>query len=736
MIAGDVVSEFAAAMDAVELWSMRYPQTARTSVLISVTLWAATLAGAVEDTDWPAYLGDKGATHYSNLDQITPDNVAELEVAWTWQAGDLRAGTQIQCNPLVIDGVIYATTPSLSLVALNAETGAEIWRYASHQPTGVNRGIAWWADGEDRRILMGAGRWLQAVDADTGQLIESFGDGGRVNLGDDMGRDVTGFAIQANTPGVVSGDLIVMGMRLGEGPAPAAPGPIRAYNVRTGQLAWVFNTIPQPGEPGHETWPAEAWKTMGGVNVWAGMTVDEERGLLFAPTGSASFDFWGGDRLGDNLYANCLLALKIETGELVWHYQLVRHDLWDRDLPAPPTLVTVTHEGRKVDAVAQITKSGHVFLFNRETGEPLFPIEEIAVPSSDIAGEVTALTQPLPTKPAPFARQVFSADEITNRTPEAHRAVLNRWARLRPHTPFAPPSKAGTIIFPGFDGGGEWGGAAVDPSGVLYVNANEMAWVLNLIESGDGATEGEAVYLQNCAGCHGADLAGNAAGIPSLVDLGARLTRDQTLEVINTGRGMMPPWGFLSSKQVRAVAGYLLGEEKDSGKREVAQQGEPPKPAWETYVSDEGEARRTPPPFTHTGYNRFYDPDGYPAVRPPWGTLNAIDLNTGEFVWRTTLGEFPELMALGMEPTGTENYGGPVVTAGGVLFIGASRDEHFRAFDTKTGEELWRFKLPAGAYSTPSTYAVNGRQYIVVACGGGKMGTKSGDTYLAFALPE
>lgn len=715
---------------------MRYTQLARTLTLISATLSAATLSGAVEDTDWPAYLGDKGATHYSRLDQITPANVAELEVAWTWQAGDLRPGTQIQCNPLVIDGVIYATTPSLSLVALNAETGAEIWRYESHKPTGVNRGIAWWADGEDRRILMGAGRWLQAVDADTGQLIESFGDGGRVNLGDDMGRDVTGFAIQANTPGVVSGDLIVMGMRLGEGPAPAAPGPIRAYNVRTGELVWVFNTIPQPGEQGHETWPAEAWKAMGGVNVWAGMTVDEERGLLFAPTGSASFDFWGGDRLGDNLYANCLLALKIETGELVWHYQIVRHDLWDRDLPAPPTLVTVNHEGREVDAVAQITKSGHVFVFNRETGESLFPIEEIAVPSSDIAGEVTALTQPIPTKPAPFARQIFSANEITNRSPEAHRAVLNRWARLRPHTSFAPPSKEGTIVFPGFDGGGEWGGAAVDPSGVLYVNANEMAWVINLIESGAGATEGEAVYLQNCAGCHGVDRAGNAAGISSLVDLSARLTHAQTLEVINHGRGMMPPWGFLSSKQVWAVAGYLLGDEQESGKREVPQHGEPTQPKWETWVSDEGETHRAPPPFTHTGYNRFYDPDGYPAVRPPWGTLNAIDLNTGEYLWRTTLGEFPELMALGMEPTGTENYGGPVVTAGGVLFIGASRDEYFRAFDTKTGEELWRFKLPAGAYATPSTYAVDGRQYIVVACGGGKMGTKSGDTYVAFALPE
>lgn len=694
------------------------------------------MAHAVEDADWPVYLGDKAATHYSAADQITVHNVKDLEVAWTWAAGDLRQGTQIQCNPLVIDGVVYATTPSLSLVALDAKAGTEIWRYEAHEPTGVNRGIAWWADGEDRRILMGAGRWLQAIDADTGKLIESFGRGGRVDLGENMGRDVSGFAIQANTPGVVAGDLIVMGMRLGEGPAPAAPGPIRAYSVRTGEMVWVFNTIPQPGEPGHETWPAEAWKSMGGVNVWTGMTVDEERGLLFAPTGSASFDFWGGDRLGDNLYANCLLALKIETGELVWHYQMVRHDLWDRDLPAPPALVTVNHDGKAIAAVAQITKSGLVFVFNRETGESLFPIEEMVVPASDIAGEVTALTQPVPLKPAPFARQIFSAEEITNRTPEAHRAVLNRWARLRPHTPFAPPSKEGTIIFPGFDGGGEWGGAAVDPQGILYVNANEMAWVLNLIEADGAASEGAAVYLQNCAGCHGADRAGNAAGIPSLVDLGARLDREQTLEVIDKGRGVMPPWGFLSKRQRQAVAGYLLGESETTAARPTSHQGGAPKAQWQTWVSDEGKAQRPPPPFTHTGYNRFYDPEGYPAVRPPWGTLNAIDLNTGEYLWRTTLGEFPELMALGMEPTGTENYGGPIVTAGGVLFIGATKDELFRAFDAATGRELWRFQLPAGAYSTPSTYAIDGRQYVVVACGGGKMGTPSGDTYIAFALPE
>ncbi len=706
------------------------------STFVALCFSAAVLCAAA-DKNWPAYLGDKQSSQYSSLDQITPANVNELEVAWVWYAGDAEGSTQIQCNPLVIDGVIYATTPRLNLVALDAATGTELWHYEPREPTGVNRGLAWWSDGAERRILLGAGKWLQAVDAATGRLVESFGDGGMVDLSADMGRDVTGFAIQANTPGIVVGDLIVMGMRLGEGPAPAAPGPIRAYDVRTGQLRWVFNTIPRPGEPGHETWPAEAYRYVGGVNVWTGMSVDEKRGLLFAPTGSAAFDFWGGDRIGDNLYANCLLALKVETGELVWHYQFVHHDVWDRDLPAPPNLLTVTHNGERIDAVAQVTKSGHVFVFNRETGEPLFPIDEVAVPSSDLAGEVTSPTQPLPRKPAPFARQLFTAAEITNRTPEAHRAVLERFARLRPHTLFAPPSETGTIIFPGFDGGGEWGGAAADPDGILYVNGNEMAWVLQMIHADSGKSPGETMYLQYCAGCHGADRAGNNAGIPSLVNLNQRLTRDQAGEVIRHGRNMMPPWGFLTPDQLDAILNFVHGPAPMA--REAAPPEETPThetPDWTTYVGDRGQVDHPAPPYTHTGYNRFLDPDGYPAVKPPWGTLNAIDLNSGEYLWRVPLGELPELSAQGIPPTGTENYGGPIVTAGGVLFIGASKDEHFRAFDVKTGKELWRHKLPAGGYATPATYEVDGRQYVVIACGGGKMGTPSGDAYVAFALPE
>jgi quinoprotein glucose dehydrogenase len=699
------------------------------SVIVFCGIVARVLAAA--DANWSTYLGDKSASHYSTLSQITPENVSQLQIAWSWHAGDARENqTQIQCNPLVIDGVIYATTPQLKVVAIDAATGEELWRFIPFEPNGVNRGLAYWTDGEEKRILFGVSHWLHAIDARTGQLIDSFGNHGRVDLSTGLDRDVTGLAIQANTPGVIFRDLIIMGMRVGEGPGPAAPGNIRAYDIRTGALIWRFHTIPQPGEPGYETWPPDAWKHVGGVNVWTGMTVDDERGLVFCPVGSATFDFWGGDRIGDNLYADCLLALDAATGRLVWHFQFTRHDLWDRDPPAPPTLLTVKRDGREIPAVAQVTKAGQVFVFNRETGESLFPLQEIDVPSSDLAGEKAATKQRIPLKPAPFARQLFTAEEITDRTPEAHRAVLERFVRVRPHALFTPPSREGTIIFPGFDGGAEWGGAAADPRGVLYVNANEMPWILSMIDASGATSLGEQVFLQNCTGCHGPERKGNpAANIPSLIEVKNRLTRDQALEVITKGRGVMPSWGFLSEAQRDAVVDFLLGvpqvhEAQDSSGHEN----------WQTYAPDTRVS--APPPYTHTGYNRWFDPDGYPAIKPPWGTLNAIDLNTGEYLWRVPLGEFPELTAKGIEKTGTENYGGPLVTSSGVVFIGASKDECFRAFDGRTGKEIWKTKLPAGGYATPATYSVDGRQYIVIACGGGKMGTKSGDAYVAFALPK
>jgi quinoprotein glucose dehydrogenase len=685
--------------------------------------------------DWPTYLGDSASSQFSTLGQINPGNAHRMKVAWIYRSGDARPDgrSQIQCNPVIVDGVLFGTTPLLKLVALNAATGRELWRFdpfaldGAGEALGVNRGVVCWGDGEDRRILFTAGHHLFAVDARTGRLVEAFGEAGRVDIREGLGRDATSLHVLSNTPGTIWRDLLILGTRVSEGPGPSAPGHVRAYDVRTGRLVWTFYTIPRPGEFGADTWPPDAWTYVGGVNCWTGMAVDHERGLVFCPTGAAAFDFWGGNRIGQNLFANCLIALDAATGERVWHHQFVHHDLWDRDLPAPPNLLTVVHEGRRIDAVAQCTKSGHVFLFDRETGEPLFPVEERVVPPSDLQGESAWPTQPLPSKPAPFARQVFSAEEITDRTPEARRAVMDRFVKLRPHLPFMPPSREGTLIFPGFDGGAEWGGAAVDPEqGILYVNANEMPWILTMVETQakEGQvpfSSGQQIFNQICAACHGIDRRGDPTRtIPSLVGVEERLKKSDVDALLRTGKGVMPSFAFLTEWQRESVIALLLGEERpDAAKAEMTG----------------GDALGSVP-YTHTGYNRFFDPDGYPAVKPPWGTLNAIDLNTGEYIWRVPLGELPELTARGLPPTGAENYGGPVLTAGGVIFIGATKDEMFRVIDQRNGRVLRQFPLPAGGYATPATYEVDGRQYVVIACGGGKMGTKSGDAYVAFALPE
>lgn len=696
-----------------------------------LALWLGSLPvlAAAADQNWSDYLGDAGRTHYSQLRGIDTRNVAKLQRAWEFRTGDASASdrSQIQCNPLVIDGVLYGTTPQLEVFALDAATGRQRWRFDPFgrgneaAGRGVSRGLGWWHEGKERRLLMTAGRYVYAIDPDSGTVIKGFGDQGRIDLMAGLDRDVTGLSVTGTTPVAVFRDLLIVPMRLGEGPAPAAPGHICAYDVRTGQRRWIFHTIPSPGEFGHDTWPADAWKTAGGANCWAGLAIDHERGLAFVPTGSATFDFWGGDRVGDNLFANCLIALDATTGKRKWHFQFVHHDMWDRDLPAAPVLCNVVRDGRTIAAVAQVTKSGHVWVFNRETGESLFPWREEPVPPSLLKGEVAAATQPLPLKPAPFARQLFTEAEVTNRTPAARSSVLDRLRAASPHRPFDPPSERGTIVLPGFDGGAEWGGPAVDPHGVLYVNSNEMAWILTMVPTSLFEGGARSLYAQLCMSCHGVNYEGNAAqNIPSLVNVGARLKPADIAALLRTGRGVMPSFGFLPERSRQALARHLATPGADD-----------PAPA-----RDERAPRVAgKSPYVTTGYNRFLDPDGYPALRPPWGQLSAIDLNTGEYLWRRPLGELPELTAQGVPPTGTENYGGPVVTAGGVLFIAATKDEKFRAFSTATGEQLWETTLPAGGYATPSTYEVDGRQYVVIACGGGKIGTKSGDAYVAFALP-
>jgi quinoprotein glucose dehydrogenase len=680
------------------------------------------------EREWRRHGGDDGHTQHSPLAEIDTTNVARLAVAWTYHTGDARddGRSQIQCNPVVVDGVLYATSAELKAFALDAATGREIWRFdpfteggAEKNALGVNRGVVVWGEGKERRVLYSAGQHLFALDAASGRPLAGFGRGGRVDLREGLDRDAKGLFVLSTTPGGVYRDLLVLGTRVHEGPGPSAPGYVRAYDVRTGAIRWTFRTIPRPGEYGYETWPRDAWKTVGGANAWSGVSVDEERGLVFLPLGSPAWDFWGGDRHGAGLFGNSVVALRAATGERVWHFQLVHHDLWDRDPPQAPVLVTVTRDGRPRDAVVQATKSGHVFVFDRETGEPLFPVEERPFPKSDLAGEETWPTQPIPVLPKPFARQQLTEADLTDRTEEAHAAVLERFRRVRSGGQFVPPSEQGTVIFPGFDGGAEWGGSAYDPkTHVLYVNSNEMAWILEMkaVKAGEGPL-GAQVYAQHCTVCHGADRRGDPQRqFPSLEKVAAKLKHAEVAQLVEKGKGVMPAFAFLSSREIEAVSSHVLGEkEEDHGAGEAAKAGRP---------------------YTHLGYNRFLDPDGYPAVRPPWGTLNAIDLDTGETRWSVPLGELPELTARGVPPTGTENYGGPVVTDGGLVFVAATKDEMFRAFDARTGRVLWQAKLPAGGYATPATYESGGRQYVVVAAGGGKMGTKSGDAYVAFALPR
>jgi quinoprotein glucose dehydrogenase len=591
-----------------------------------------------KEQDWPNVGGDKGNTRYSSLKQINRKNVASLQVIWTYHTCDAGKGTTIECTPIMIDGKLYLTTVASKVVALEADTGRELWKYdpygngPSKQPRasgGVNRGVAYWTDGRQARIFLGAsdGR-LISLDAKTGLPDRAFGNSGTVDLRSGLGMDLNGANYGPTSAPAVYRDLVILGFSCPEGGRPA-PGDPRAFDARTGKEIWRFHTIPRPGEPGSETWQDNCSPNTGAANNWGGTTVDAKRGLVFIGTGSASPDFYGGGRKGDNLFANCTICLDANNGKRLWHFQTLRHDLWDHDLPVYPNLVTVMSGGRKREAVAQVTKTGFVYLFDRINGQPIFPIENRRVPASDVPGEQAATTQPIPVKPPPICRQVLNENDVTDLSPETHAEMLERFRSYRGREAFTPPGTNSTLVIPGFHGGATWSGASFDPTtGILYVNSNEQPNVLRLISRNDS----------------------------------------------------VDPYGF-------------------------------------------------------SGYVRFVDAKGYPGVKPPWGLLNAIDLNKGEILWQVPLGEFPELAARGIPRTGTENFGGTIVTAGGLVFIGGSKDEKFHAYDKTSGELLWEFKLTAGGYATPCTYMSQGHQYVVIAAGGGgKLGTKSGDEYVAFAL--
>ncbi|MBO0719624.1 MAG: pyrroloquinoline quinone-dependent dehydrogenase [Blastocatellia bacterium] len=583
---------------------------------------------------------------YSPLKQIDRDNVKNLKPVWTYHTGDADPSkkTTIECTPLVVDGVMYLTTVKTKVVALEAATGREIWKFDpfANLPAqkiypaggGVNRGVAYWRDKRDKdqaRVLVATsdGRLL-SLDARTGRPDAKFGDQGSLDLRRGMERDLSQLTYGATSPPAIFEDSVILGFSVGEGPSPSGPGDVRAFDVRTGRELWRFHTVPRPGEFGNETWKGDSWRDRGGVNPWSGVSVDARRGMVFVALGSAAFDFYGGDRVGDDLFANSVVALAARTGERIWHYQIVKHDIWDYDLPAPPILVTVNHAGHQVDAVAQVTKTGYLFLFDRLTGMPLFDIVERPVPESDVPGEQPAKTQRIPVKPAPLVPQNFTDEMVTDISKESHENVLDRLKTLRHGTIFTPIGTKGTVVLPGLFGGFSWASASFDPeTGMLFANTNNIPRLMNLIPTPDKAQ-----------------------------------------------------------------------------------------------------------PYRISGYDHFVDQEGYPAVKPPWGTLNAIDLNRGEISWQVVLGEYAELTERGIPPTGTQNLGGTIVTAGGLVFIGGTKDEKFRAFDKRSGKLLWEYKLPAGGYATPCTFEANGKQFVVIAAGGGgKQETKSGDSFVAFALP-
>jgi quinoprotein glucose dehydrogenase len=680
--------------------------------------------------DWPVYGGTVENNHFSPLKQINRTNVQQLGVVWRF---DTEETGGLQTSPIVVDGVLYGLTPTQKVFALNAATGKVLWKFESGiKGTQPDRGLAYWSDAQGKRILVAVMNFVYALDAATGKPILSFGKDGRIDLREDLGRDPTAQSIYVTSPAVIYKDLMIVGGREAE-TLPASPGDVRAYEVGSGKLRWSFHTIPHPGEFGYDTWPKEAWKTSGAANNWAGMTVDTERGIVYVPTGSAAFDFYGADRVGDDLFANCLIALNAESGERIWHFQGVRHDLWDRDFPAPPVLLSVERDGKKVDAVAQTTKQGFVFLFDRTNGKPLFPIECRNYPPSNVPGEVAAQQQCLPVKPAPFARQQLTENLLSQRTPEVHQWALEKFRSFRSEGQFVPFSVGkDTVIFPGFDGGAEWGGAAADSeTGILYVNANDLAWTGALAENTpteNAENTPKALYMSQCAVCHGEKMTGSPPALPSLVGVGDRMSAPDVAATIKNGQGRMPGFSNLADDQISGLLSYVMS----GGAKQAMSASERENASKEMVTS-------TPVPaaikYHFTGYNKFLDPEGYPGVAPPWGTLNAINLNTGEYVWKIPLGEYPDMAA---KDTGTENYGGPVVTAGGLVFIGATNfDKKFRAFDKTTGALLWETTLPFAGNGTPAVYEVDGRQFVVIAAGGGKdPKSKSGGVYVAFALKK
>lgn len=713
-----------------------FPPLLRTGAIVSLAcvflLPHTTIVQASSDpqsTDWNVYGGNKAGQRYSPLTQINRTNVKKLRVAWTFDTGESLAG--LQTHPLIAQGRMFVYSPQQVVFGLDAATGKQLWKFDSGIHSGQPaRGFAYWKSSDSSHDILFAQTLyaIWALDPSTGKPLLSFGKDGHIDLRNDLGPESPQGTVAITTPGMIYKDVLITGFRTGE-TEPSPHGDIRAYNIHTGTLVWSFHTIPHPGEPGYETWPKDAWKYTGGANNWTGGVLDEARGIFYAPTGSAVSDFYGADRVGNDLYANSLLALDAATGKLLWHFQAVHHDMWDRDFPSPPVLLTLRSNGKSVDVVAQVTKHGQVFVFDRVTGKPLFPIEEKPFPASSVPGEVASPTQPMSTSIEPYARQRLTAEMLTTRTPEAHAWAVEKFSTFISDGQFIPfRVDQETVVFPGFDGGAEWGGEAADPrTGVLYINANDVAWTGGLTAVKSGESAGATLYNAQCAVCHGTDRKGQADVFPSLIEATKKLTAQQMTDVIHSGRGRMPGFTNLTGDPLNALLSYVRSGDLTSTDRSDKQEAS----------SGTGKNAAPPAKYRFTGYHKFLDPDGYPAIQPPWGTLNALDLNTGKYLWHVPLGEYPELAAKGMKNTGSENYGGPVLTASGLLFIGATNfDNKLRCFDAKTGKVLWEYTMDYAGNATPATYMVNGKQYVVIANSSARNSkAKHGTKYVAFALP-
>ena len=680
------------------------------------------------NVDWPVYRGDPAGEQFSPLAQIHAANVHRLRPAWEYRTGDATERSNMHANPLVIDGVMYLTTPSMRAVALDARTGRERWAFnpAEHNNGTVirlrNRGVTYWKGPEGARIFHFVRERVYALEAETGKRVRSFGRDGVLDLRENLGVDPQGVFIEMTSPGAIYRDLLILGSRVNES-FDAAPGHIRAFDARTGQLRWIFHTIPRPGEAGHDTWTFVPGESYGGANAWGGVTVDHKRGWVFVATGSPTDDFYGGFRHGTNLFGNCVIALDATTGERKWHYQTVHHDLWDYDNPPAPMLVTLTRGRTKQDVVVQLTKMGFTFVLDRDTGQPVFPVQELPVARSSVRGEAAHPTQPIPSRPPPLVRQGMTEADVTNISPEARRFALQEFRRYLSGPLYTPPSEQGTITLPGHLGGSEWHAGSFDPAlNMLYVNSNELPTINRLrpVYTRSETTRlaprelGRLLYDRLCQSCHGAERKGTPPLVPTLMPL--QRPEAELRTVILQGRNGMPGFGQLRPAEVNALLAFLK-----------TAPGE---------VSSGGDGSSAPR-YSIDGYPLFRDPEGHPAIAPPWGTLTAVDLVKGDIVWKVPLGEYPDLAARGIRNTGTPNFGGVVATAGGVIFVAATADEKFRAIEQHSGRVLWEWQLPAGGYATPSLYMIDGRQYVVIAAGGGgKNATKSGDAVVAFALPE